>query len=118
MVMVFSTMVLVLPSATVWPSGSARLTSMTPSVPPAPPMFSTKTEPSTGFTRSAHCRPTMSFTPPAENGTTSLIGRLGKRGLRERAGAASAADAQGRVSERRGGSSELLQSLHLESEWS
>ncbi len=41
MVMVFSTMVLVLPSATVWPSGSERLTSMTPSVPPAPPTFST-----------------------------------------------------------------------------
>src|SRR4051812_32715382 len=41
--MVLSTMVLVLPSRIEWPSGSARCTSMTPSVPPAPPRFSMNT---------------------------------------------------------------------------
>src|SRR3954469_7683009 len=116
--MVLSTMVLVLPSRTAWPSGSARCTSMTPSVPPAPPRFSMNTEPSSGFTRSAHCRPTMSFTPPAENGTTSLIGRLGNVLCAKANGAANAvvdaAMPSFSASRRFKG---ILVSLHFESEF-
>ena len=92
-----SIIVLPLPSRMVWPSGSARLTSMTPSVPPAPPWFSTKTEPSGPRIFSAHWRPTMSFTPPAENGTTSLIGRSGYFAC-AKAGEGSAAEAAARPS--------------------
>ena len=70
-------MVLVLPRNRLWPSGSARIAVIAPRDPPAPPIFSTTTVPSGFCIRSAHWRPTTSFTPPAENGTTSRIGREG-----------------------------------------
>ena len=52
----------------------------------------------------------MSFTPPAENGTTSLIGRLGNAALREcaRRGERGRGCGEAELRERRVGSSELL----------
>jgi hypothetical protein len=54
-------------------------------------------DPSSGLIRSAHCRPTMSFTPPAENGTTSLIGRFGNALCANAGEANAAADARGQT---------------------
>jgi hypothetical protein len=51
---------------------------VTPIVPPAPLTFSTITDwPSDVFMRSPTMRATMSVTPPAANGTISVIGRDG-----------------------------------------
>ena len=41
LVMALSTIVLVLPRNSVWPSGAERTTSIAPIVPPPPPWFST-----------------------------------------------------------------------------
>ena len=64
----------------VWPSGSAFATMPTPSVPPAPPRFSTITGwPIWVDTCSITARATMSTALPAVNGTitrTGLVGQL------------------------------------------
>src|SRR6266478_6535930 len=54
-----------------------RATAAAPIEPPAPPLFSTTTAPSRGFTLSAQGRPTASYAPPGGQGITSRIGRDG-----------------------------------------
>src|SRR5688500_17793916 len=61
-----------------WPSGAACITRLFAIVPPAPTTFSTTTDwPSDFCMRSAIRRAMVSVGPPAENGTMTVIGRLG-----------------------------------------
>src|SRR5262249_7215030 len=63
----------------VYPSGDARATCSCPTMPPAPGRCSTTTGwAGTGPSRAATRRASRSAVPAAENGTTSLIGRLGQ----------------------------------------
>ena len=58
-----------------------------PTEPPAPALFSTITGwPRRGVSFSAMMRATVSVEPPAENGTTSLMGLAGQDCAREAAG--------------------------------
>jgi hypothetical protein len=58
----------------VYPSGAERATAVSPTVPPAPVMFSTITcWPSSGVISRAIARATTSLVPPAAKGDTSLI---------------------------------------------
>ena len=70
--------VLVVPIASVCPSGAAFATTAVPTVPPAPPRFSITTGcPNSLLSPSATTRPTMSVEPPGGNGTISVIGLVG-----------------------------------------
>src|SRR5215831_16679897 len=63
----------------VWPSGAARATRPTPMLPLAPATFSMMMLwPSDVLILSAKMRPSTSSAPPAGNGTTTVIGRVGK----------------------------------------
>src|SRR5262249_46208383 len=60
------------------PSGAARATRPVPMVPPAPVGFSMITDcPSGPLIRSARMRASVSVGPPAEKGTTMVMGRDG-----------------------------------------
>jgi hypothetical protein len=59
------TWVLPLPRRSEYPSGFSRATAAVPIAPPAPPMFSTKTEPSGDAILSTQGRPIWSPDPPA-----------------------------------------------------
>ena len=64
--------------SSVWPSGSARATVLAAMAPPPPPRLSTTTGwPSFSDRYLASSRAMLSVPPPAENGTTSVIGRFG-----------------------------------------
>jgi hypothetical protein len=67
-----------LANSSVWPSGAAFITSMTPILVAAPGMFSTTMVP-LRYLASGRCRarPMTSFEPPAANGTMTRIGLLG-----------------------------------------
>src|SRR6187455_2901407 len=63
----------------VYPSGAARATRLTPVVPPAPPMFSTRIGwPSVARIDSSMVRTMVSTAPPAASGMTTVIGFDGK----------------------------------------
>src|SRR5713101_4285161 len=63
----------------VYPSGGERTARPTPIEPPAPVTFSTRiASPSVVFMRSARIRVIASDGPPAENGTTMVMGCAGK----------------------------------------
>src|ERR1700739_1360885 len=67
------------PMTTVSPSGVARDALVPPSVPPAPPTFSTTTVwPRRADNCCAMMRPTISVVPPGANGTISVTGLGGQ----------------------------------------
>ena len=73
----------------VWPSGSALATEAVPVSPPAPARFSITTLlPRRAPILSASTRAKVSAGPPAGNGTTSLMARLGNSSAEDARGAA------------------------------
>src|SRR4051794_20796889 len=85
--------------ATRYPSGFARATAAAPSVLPAPGRFSVSTVwPKARVAASARPRICTSVAPPGGKGTSTVMGRSGKRGCaRNVAGAASRAAAPSRA---------------------